>query len=203
MSIPPEAARQIVATGRVLDAKGWVPASAGNLSLRLGHDRIAITRSGVHKGRLGAGDVMLVDEAGQALDRALRPSAETLLHALVYRRFPEAGAVLHGHSIANTVLSRGGDGEVTLSGYELLKVFPGLPSHEASVALPVYANDQDMPRLAARIAERWQGMNDIPPGFLLGGHGVYVWGRDMEEAWLRLEGLEFLLDCELAERRIR
>jgi methylthioribulose-1-phosphate dehydratase len=203
MSIPPEAARQIVAAGRRLDAKGWVPASAGNFSLRLGPDRIAITRSGVHKGRLDAADVMLVDEAGQALDPALRPSAETLLHALIYRRFPEAGAVLHGHSIANTVLSRGGDGVITLAGYELLKVFPGLPTHEASVAVPVFANDQDMPRLAGRIAARWQGMNDIPPGFLLGGHGVYVWGRDMEEAWLRLEGLEFLLECELAERRMR
>lgn len=203
MSIPPEAARRIVAAGRLLDAQGWVPASAGNLSLRLAPGRIAITRSGVHKGRLAASDIMEVDEQGRAADPAQRPSAETLLHALIYRRFADAGAVLHGHSIANTVLSRHAGEAIELAGYELLKAFPGLPTHEASIALPVFANDQDMPRLAERIAARWQAMNDIPPGFLLAGHGVYVWGRDMEEASIRLEALEFLLQCELAERRMR
>lgn len=203
MAIPPEAARRIVAAGRRMDERGWVPASAGNLSVRLGPGRIAITRSGGHKGRITETDVMLVDEEGRAADPALRPSAETLLHALIYRRFADAGAVLHGHSLANTVLSRQGIEAVTIAGAELLKVFPGLPTHEASVAVPVFGNDQDMPRLAAVIAARWQGMGDIPPGFLLAGHGVYVWGRDMDEAWNRLEGLEFLLECELAERRMR
>jgi methylthioribulose-1-phosphate dehydratase len=203
MSIAREAAGLLVEAGRLLDRHGWVPASAGNLSLRLGPGRIAVTRSGVHKGRLTESDILEVDEAGDALDPSRRPSAETLLHALVYRRFPEAGAVLHGHSRANTVLSRSAGEAIELAGYELLKAFPGLATHEARIAVPVFTNDQDMPRLVERIAARWQGMNDIPPGFLLAGHGVYVWGRDMDEALIRLEALEFLLDCELAERSLR
>jgi len=140
-----------------------------------------------------------------------RPSAETGLHCGIYRRFPEAGAVLHGHSVAVTVLSRanlsnaqlssiGGDA-IRLAGYELLKAFPGLPTHHAAVALPVFDNDQDIPRLQRAVDSRWDALEDIPPGYLIRGHGIYVWGADMPAALLRLEALEFMLACEMEERR--
>lgn len=201
MSIPAEAAAAIVAAGRRMDALGWVPATAGNISVRLGPDRIAITRSGRHKGMLEAGDVMAVDAAGTAIEPGARPSYETLLHCGIYRRFPGAGAVLHGHSVANTVLSRRAGDAIRLEGYELLKVFPGGPTHETAVDLPVLDNDQDIARLQAALDALWDATPEPLPGYLIRGHGVYVWGPGMDAAMARLEALEFMLLCHLEEGR--
>ncbi|RKK04311.1 methylthioribulose 1-phosphate dehydratase [Pseudoroseomonas wenyumeiae] len=202
-AIPAPVAEAIIAAGARLDQRNWVPATAGNLSIRLPDSRVAITRSGFHKARLVPDSLMVVDLDGRPEQPGLRPSAETLLHCGAYRRFPEAGAVLHGHSIANTVLSRLAGDSITLEGYELLKAFPGLPTHEASVTLPVFDNDQDIARLQGVVEARWSRMaadeDVIPPGYLLRGHGVYVWGPDMDTALARMEALEFMLDCHLHE----
>ncbi|MFC0407848.1 methylthioribulose 1-phosphate dehydratase [Roseomonas elaeocarpi] len=202
-----EAAGIIIRAGQRMDRLGWVPATAGNISVRLPDGRIAITRSGGHKGFLTTTDVMVVDAEGRPEDPALRSSAETLLHCGAYRRFPTTGAVVHGHSIANTVLSRLSGDEILLSGYELLKAFPGLPTHEATVELPVFNNDQDIARLQRRVELRWNDMAEngtaIPPGYLIRGHGIYVWAPSMDVALARLEGLEFMLACELATAQAR
>ncbi|MDN3567234.1 methylthioribulose 1-phosphate dehydratase [Paeniroseomonas aquatica] len=195
------AAAAIAAAGRRLDRFGWVPATAGNISVRLAGDRVAITRSGGHKGFLGPEGVIQVGLDGAARRAGDRPSAETGLHCGIYRRHPGAGAVLHGHSVPATVLSRLAGETITLAGYELLKAFPGLPTHEAAVALPVFDNDQDIGRLQARIEARWEA-GPAPPGYLLRGHGIYVWGADMPQALLRLEAVEFMLRCELEARRL-
>jgi methylthioribulose-1-phosphate dehydratase len=200
---PDWAVAAIVAAGRRMDARGWVPATAGNISVRLAEDRIAITRSGGHKGFLDAGHVMQVDAAGTPLTPGMRPSAETLLHCQIYALFPDAGAVLHGHSVPGTVLSMAEPHApaIRFAGYELLKAFPGQSTHEAALDLPVVDNDQDMPRLAARLAPLLRA--GTPLGYLIRGHGVYVWGPDMDAALARLEGLEFLLACELERRRLQ
>lgn len=195
--VPAELAAQLAEAGRRMDARNWVPGSAGNLSARIDDSRIAITRSGVHKGRLTDADIIAVNYAGEALAEGQKPSAETLLHCQLYRLFPSIGAVLHGHSVAATVLSmRGG---ITFSNYELVKAF-GFATHEMDVVLPVYENDQDMVRLAAYIEPLLQ--NNPPVGYVIAGHGVYAWGTNVEHAFWRLEALEFLLQCELEQRRL-
>ena len=196
-----DAAAAIAAAGRRMDALGWVPATAGNISVRLGADEIAITRSGRHKGLMTAADVMLVDAAGASREAGARPSYETLLHCGIYRRFPDAGAVLHGHSVPNTVLSRRAEGAIRLAGYELLKAFPGGPTHDTAVSVPVLDNDQDIPRLQAALDRLWDASPDVLPGYIIRGHGVYVWGASMDHAMTRLEALEFMLRCHLEEER--
>ena len=188
-----------------MDQRGWVPATAGNISVRfreagaVGDGRIAITRSGGHKGFLERDAVMEVDLAGRAVAGG-RPSAETLLHCQIYGTFPEVGAVLHGHSVAGTVLSLAEPGAcIAFSGYELFKAFAGQHTHAATLALPLFANDQDMQRLAGVIGPH---LPDCPMGYYLRGHGAYVWAPDMDAALARLEALEFLLECELARRHI-
>lgn len=195
------AAAAIIAAGQRTDRFGWVPATAGNISVRLSGGAVAITRSGGHKGFLGPEGVIRVDANGLPLRAGDRPSAETGLHCGIYRRFPAAGAVLHGHSVAVTMLSRTGGDAIPLAGYELLKAFPGLPTHDAAIALPVFDNDQDIPRLQRAVESRWDALAEVPPGYLIRGHGIYVWGADMPEALLRLEALEFMLACELEARR--
>ncbi|MBS0560713.1 MAG: methylthioribulose 1-phosphate dehydratase, partial [Proteobacteria bacterium] len=172
---PDWAVAAIVAAGRRMDARGWVPATAGNISVRLPGGRIAITRSGGHKGFLDATHVMQVDARGAALTPGMRPSAETLLHCQIYDLFPAAGAVLHGHSVAGTVLSMADPAPaLRFAGYELLKAFEGQATHDAALDLPVVDNDQDMERLAARLAPLLRA--GAPLGYLIRGHGVYVWG---------------------------
>jgi methylthioribulose-1-phosphate dehydratase len=199
--IPEHAAQAIVEAGRRLDRLGWVPATAGNLSVRLGGRRLAVTVSGRHKGLLHPEDVIAVDLDGVAEDTARRASAETLLHCGIYRRFPDAGAVLHAHSVPNTVLSMRAGNRLTLAGYELLKAFPGLPTHDAEVTVPVVDNDQDIARLQRGLDALWDAAAGIPPGYLIRGHGCYVWARDMPAALARLEALEFMLACELEKGR--
>ncbi|WP_206932027.1 methylthioribulose 1-phosphate dehydratase [Roseococcus thiosulfatophilus] len=200
--LPAEAVEAIRAAGRRLDQRGWVPATAGNISLRLADGRIAITRSGFHKGFIPEDGVMAVDLHGRPEASNLRPSAETGLHCGIYRRFPKVGAALHGHSVPATVLSRRGGHHLELAGYELLKAFPGLPTHEASIRLPILDNDQDIARLQARVERVWDATPDVPPGYILRGHGVYVWAEDMPGALMRLEALEFMLECELEAARL-
>jgi methylthioribulose-1-phosphate dehydratase len=196
--VPHNLADALAEAGRRMDARNWVPGSAGNLSARIDDQTIAITRSGVHKGRLTADDVIAVDYAGNALAKGTKPSAETLLHCQLYRLFPPVGAVLHGHSVAATVLSM--QGAITFSNYEILKAF-GFATHELDVVLPVYENDQDIARLAAWIEPLL--VRDPPVGYVIAGHGVYAWGTSVEHAYWRLEALEFLLSCELERRRIK
>ena len=190
---------EIVRAGQRMDQRGWVPATAGNISVRIGADRVAITASGNHKGFLTPDMVMQVDLAGTPLTNA-RPSAETLLHCQIYRLDASVGAVLHGHSVAATVLSITEPGPIRLSQYEVLKVFEGQTTHDTALELPVFDNDQDIARLAA-IAEATIAAG-TPLGYLIRGHGVYMWGPNMNAALARLEGLEFLLACELEKRKL-
>ncbi|MCQ8278795.1 methylthioribulose 1-phosphate dehydratase [Acetobacteraceae bacterium KSS8] len=183
-----------------MDRFGWVPSVGGNISVRLDAERIAITRSGGRKGFLTREGVMVVDLHGASLTEGGRPSAETGLHCQIYRAFPDVGAVLHGHSIAATVLSRVVEGDgIVLSGYEMIKAFAGQTTHEARVVVPLLDNDQDIDRLSGIVAGR---LNGPVPGYVLRGHGVYAWGRDADQALMHLEALEFLLDCEFQARKI-
>lgn len=193
------AAPAIVETGRRLDARGLAPATAGNYSMRLADGSIAVTVSGAHKGRLTEAQVMRVSPEGASLD-GKKPSAETLLHCLVYAVDPGAGAVLHTHSVAGTVLSRAlpGDG-ITLSDYELLKVYPGTGTHAVSVTLPLVYNSQDMAALAAELRPLLERQSPLLPVFYIRGHGLYAWGPTMAAAENIVEGSEFLLACAWEE----
>jgi len=76
-AIPVEAAEYIIRAGRRMDQRGWVPATAGNISVRIKGPRIAITRSGGHKGFLDSFSVIEVDLDGTPVARNVKPSAET------------------------------------------------------------------------------------------------------------------------------
>lgn len=194
------AAAELVRVGRMAAERGWVPATSGNFSLRLDGDEAAITVSGAHKGELGVDRIMRVDLQGRPLEDK-RPSAETLLHVQLYRRDPAVRAVFHTHSVGGTVLSRLAGDELVLAGFEVMKAFAGVDTHETTLRIPVFANDQDMTRLATRVAAVLDGGNPLP-GYLIAGHGLYTWGASVAEALRHLEAFEFLFQCELETRRL-
>ena len=195
-------AGELITNIRELGQAGWTPATSSNFSERIDAGHVAITVSGRNKARLTEDDLMVVDLDGRPVATELRPSAETLLHTQLYKRFPEIGCVLHTHSRTQTVASRlfAAQGHVRFEGYELQKAFHGNTTHEGAIDLPVFPNTQDMPELAARV----DAALDAGPlwGYLIDGHGLYAWGRTMAEARRHLEAFEFLLGCELDLRRL-
>ena len=187
-------AQELVDAGRFIDSRGWVPATSGNFSARLADGRIAMTVSGRHKGRLTLADIMLVDSAGQSLD-GQKPSAEALLHTGIYRRYPDIRAVLHPHSPGATLLSRLQADAVVLENYELLKALSGIQTHETRITVPVFTNDQDIPRLSEAV-DAWLDRHPETHGYIIASHGFYTWGSSVAEAVRQVEALEFLFEIE-------
>lgn len=196
---------ELIATGRWMSQRGFLPATSGNLSCRLTSARVAVTASGGDKGALREEDILVADIA---VDPPARASAETPLHLQLYRDRPECGAVLHGHSLVSTLLSQAcaDQDAILLAGYELLKAFSGVRSHDTVVEVPVIANSQDMDGLAAHVAARLSqhrpGVRPAPC-YLLAGHGFYAWGETLAEARRHVEALDFLLTCEWEKMRTR
>ena len=156
-----------------------------------------ITASGGHKGELTAANFLIADLDGRPQDAARKASYETLLHSQIYRRVygrAHAGAVLHTHSVANTVLSRRHD-KLNLAGYELLKVLDGVTTHDTGVEIPVFENDQDIARLSAMVDDHMT-RGKAQHGYLIRGHGLYAWGETVAVARHRVEALEFIFECE-------
>ena len=193
----------IADTARELSALGWTPATSSNFSMRIDANHAAITISGRHKGRLGRDDIMLIDLHGNAVGTDARPSAETALHTQIYRRWPEMCAVLHTHSRTQSVASRlfAGNGVARLQGWELQKAITGYHTHDSVLEIPVFPNTQHMPELVAQV-DAWLDAGKPLHAYLIDGHGIYTWGRDMAETHRHLEALEFLLGCELDLRKL-
>ena len=198
--IDPAAVAELAAFGRFAAGHDWVPATSGNFSRRLDSQHIAITRTGVDKGAIGAADLAVV-----ALNEPVPAgvSAETPLHVARYRADAKIGAIVHIHSVAATVLSRVDcvDGAAALEGFEMHKALAGFTTHESVVRIPIFKNAQDTAELARHVEERLAGGCEVP-GYLLAGHGLYAWGESMEVARRHVEALEFLLRCALEERRM-
>ena len=179
-------------------SRGWSPATSSNYSIKLSENSCAITASGKHKGLLTAADIMQVNFQGEALTPQ-KPSAETLLHTQLYQDLPWIGSVLHTHSKAAVLLSMWLQKQdlVQINGYELLKAFYGVESHTETVWLPIFENNQDIEALSQEVSQCLSQHEGEPVvGYLIRGHGLYTWGRDISECFKHLEALEYLLECE-------
>jgi methylthioribulose-1-phosphate dehydratase len=191
------AAAGLAELGRRAHARGWALGTSGNFSAVVAQQplRLAITRSGVDKGQLAAEHVLEVDDRGRVTGGAGRPSAETAIHlAVVAAR--GAGAVAHTHSLWSTLLSdaHAEAGGLAIEGYEMLKGLSGVDTHEHREWLPIVENAQDWEREAEALA-RTLAAHRQAHGFLIRRHGLYTWGRDLDEAARHLEVLEFLLEA--------
>jgi methylthioribulose-1-phosphate dehydratase len=190
-----EVATQLAEIGRQCYARGWALGTSGNFSAVVNRDplRLAITTSGVNKGTLSAAEVVEIDQDCEVVAGSGRPSAEASLH-LAIARGRGAGAVLHTHSIWSTILSDAAEEDgLAIEGYEMLKGLGGVGTHEHREWLPILDNTQDwaaaVPQVEAILAEHPEAH-----GFLIRRHGLYTWGRDLDEAKRHVEILEFLFE---------
>lgn len=193
----------IVALSHLFYAKNWSLATSSNYSMVLSKDplKVLITASGKDKQLLTENDFVIVDANGELADSPSgehKQSAETLLHTVIAAQ-PGVGAVLHTHSVASTVLSNKycSRGHIEIQGFEMIKAISldGLKvSHETCIKLPIFANSQNMVALSKLVNQNYAS---LPKGFLIAGHGLYAWGKDLSEAKRHVEGYEFLFEVLL------
>jgi methylthioribulose-1-phosphate dehydratase len=175
--------------------RGWVLGTSGNFSALIGHEPLSlcITASGNEKGGLSGEHFLEVDGDGKVTGGEGKPSAETLLHLAIYRLRPDAGSILHTHSVWGTILSDKffEQGAIEIQGYEMLKGLAGVTTHEHNEILPIVENSQDYIALSHVIENV---LNDSPDihGVYLRRHGLYTWGKDIAEAKRHIEIFEFL-----------
>ncbi|HSH02133.1 MAG TPA: class II aldolase/adducin family protein [Anaerolineae bacterium] len=172
--------QQIVQIGQLMYQKGFICASDGNISARLGPNRILITPSGLHKGLLTTDQLLIVTDEGQVVDRShdLRPTSELPMHLAVYRYRSDVEAVVHAHppitialSIANISLAECLLPEAIL----FLGLVPTTEYATPSSEENVRAIQNIIPNHDALILQR---------------HGSLTVGRDPMQAFMRLETLE-------------
>lgn len=183
--------QQVADIARSLYARGWMPGTAGNISVRTG-DSAVITGSGLSKGELTADDMVTVRIAdSRPVTSTRRPSAETAVHTAIYRA-TAARAVVHIHPPHATAQSIDASDVLRFSGYELIK---GLAKAQ-TIDIPVFANHSDVARIGADIERHLTNHPDAAPALVIAGHGVTAWGDGLEQARDRAECLEAI--CELA-----
>lgn len=192
-----EIASSLAAVARGFHGRGWLLGTSGNLSAVVQREplQLAMSPSGVDKGELKPEQLLSIDENARVVSgHSGKPSDETPLHLRIVKE-RGAGAVLHTHSIWNTILSDlyAADGGVAIEGYEMLKGLQGVRTHEHSEWLPIIDNSQDMPALAETIAQTLD-KHQAAHGFLVRRHGLYTWGETLAQAKRHIEIFEFLLE---------
>lgn len=203
----------LVEIARQLYARGWMAGTAGNLSARAtpaecgaGRDAFWITASGVPKGQLEERDFLMIEiDSGEVLYRAsadAKPSAEANIHRAVYRLFSQVTTCLHGHSVDAALAVHDlapHATELPLPPLEMIKGL-GVWDEKPKVGLPLFQNHVDVQNIADDIGERFRNSPPAVPALMIRNHGVTVWGSSLQEAFNRLECLEFLLSFVARKR---
>ncbi len=187
MSAQQQLKQDIVRICRMLHRKNYLAATDGNVSVRLG-DRVLVTPSGVHKGLMEPDQVITVDLEGSVIAGAGKPSSEIQMHLLAYRLRPDVHAVVHAHLPYAT--------SCTLAGISLLE--PILP--EVVITL---GGIPTAPYATPGTAEVPAAIRDFIRDFdaiLLARHGAMTVGRDVTDAYNKMEKLEHTARVVLAAR---
>lgn len=192
-----DAAKHLAAAASEFYRRGWVLGTSGNFSsmIETVPIRICITASGNEKGGLDERHFLEIDGSGEVISGEGKPSAETALHLAIYRLIPEAGSILHTHSVWGTILS---DvyferGAIEIAGYEMLKGLAGVKTHLHREKVPIIENSQDYEALSREIEAVIKKDPGIH-GIYLRRHGLYTWGESVSEAKRHIEIFEFLFE---------
>lgn len=188
--------QQLAETIRAYHQKGWSPATSTNYSFRTTVDsqQIFVSRSGIDKSQFQPEDFLCVDFKGNpsAEFAGIKPSAETLIHCVLYDLFPETQVILHSHSVYSVLMSQQFEYEIAFEGYEIQKGFAGQTTHENKIHIPILPNTQDMHEFASWMRESRDRFENH--SFVIRNHGTYAWGKNLFEAKRHLETLEYLLE---------
>ncbi len=174
-----EAKKALVDIGRRIYEKGFVAANDGNISCKVDPNTIWITPTGVSKGFMTSDMMIKMDLDGKIIAGKLKPSSEFKMHLRVYKENPEVKAVTHAHPPIATSFA--------IAGISLDKaILPEAVVQLGSVLVAPYATpgSQGVPDSIAPYCKTYNGV-------LLANHGALSWGKDIYEAYYRMESIEY------------
>ena len=159
-------------------ANGWVAANDGNISIRIGPNTVLCTPTGMSKGYLTTDQLIKVDMDGNKIDGDLEPSSEVKMHLDIYKSKENIGAVVHAHppfatgfAVAGIALDECIMPEIIISLGSIPLTRFGTPStSEIPDSVRPYLKEHDV--------------------FLLENHGALSIGKDVYQAYYRMESLE-------------
>ncbi len=180
----------IVEVGRRIWERGYVAASDGNLSVRLPDGRILVTPTGRSKGFLAPEDLVLVDANGRKVAGSLAATSELPMHLFAYQARPDVHAIVHAHPPKATGFAVAGEHLAQCVLPEVILTLGGVPLTE-------YATPST-PEVPASIERYIRNYNAM----LLRSHGVLTLGRDIYEAYFRMETVEHFAEITLVAKAL-
>jgi L-fuculose-phosphate aldolase len=178
----------IVEVGRRMYARGYTASNDGNISVRLGPDRLLMTPKSVCKGFMTPDMMCITDLEGRKLQGARDPSSEMLMHLEVYRQRPDVQAVVHAHPPTATGFAVAG---IPLDRAVLAEVLTTL----GSIPIAEYAtpSTKELPEAVRKYIKAHDGM-------LLANHGALTVGGDLYGAYFKMETIEHFAKISLVAR---
>ena len=180
----------IVEVGRRMYARGYTASNDGNISVRLGPDRLLMTPKSVCKGFMTPDMMCITDLEGHKIQGDRDPSSETLMHLEVYRQRPDVQAVVHAHPPTATGFAVAG---IPLDRAVLAEVLTTL----GSIPIAEYAtpSTQELPEAVRKYIKAHDGM-------LLANHGALTVGADLFAAYYKMETIEHFAKISLVARML-
>jgi L-fuculose-phosphate aldolase len=188
MSLESALRADIVEVGRRMYARGYTASNDGNVSVRLGTDRLLMTPKGVCKGFMTPDMMCITDLQGRKLEGERDPSSEILMHLEVYRQRVDVQAVVHAHPPTATGFAVAG---IPLDKAVLAEVVTTL----GSIPIAEYAtpSTQELPDAVRKYIKAHDGM-------LLANHGALTVGTDLFSAYYKMETIEHFAKISLVAR---
>jgi len=182
----------IVEVGRRLWTRGFVASNDGNISVRIGPDRLLMTPASVSKGFMKPDMMVVTDLEGTLVSGApgRKPSSEIKMHLVAYRERPDVGAVVHAHPPLSTGFAVAG---IPLDRAVLAEVVTTL----GSIPIADYATPST-PALAESVAPYVKAHD----GLLLANHGALALGADLFGAYYKMETIEHFARISLVARML-
>ena len=180
----------IVEIGRRMYARGYTASNDGNISVRLGSDRLLMTPKSVCKGFMTPDMMCITDLDGKKLQGDRDPSSEMLMHLEVYRQRPDVRAVVHAHPPTATGFAVAG---IPLNRAVLAEVLTTL----GSIPIAEYAtpSTRELPEAVRQYIKAHDGM-------LLANHGALTVGADLFAAYYKMETIEHFAHISLVARML-
>ena len=178
----------IVEIGRRMYARGYTASNDGNISVKLGPDRLLMTPKSVCKGFMTPDMMCVTDLEGRKIQGDRDPSSEMLMHLEVYRQRPDVQAVVHAHPPIATGFAVAG---IPLDRAVLAEVLTTL----GSIPIAEYAtpSTRELPEAVRKYIKAHDGM-------LLANHGALTVGTDVYSAYYKMETIEHFAKISLVAR---
>jgi L-fuculose-phosphate aldolase len=185
-----DARRDIVEVCRAVYQRGWIAATDGNVSVRLGPDRVLATPTGIHKGKMSEGDLLVVDMRGEVVRGSRRPSSELRMHLAAYEERPDVRAVVHAHPTNCIAFSLAGVSLAQCLLPEIVFTFGSIPTTAYTTPTTEEVPDE---------IRTW--LRDFD-AMILDRHGSLTVGADVHAAYDKLERMEHVAEITFRARQL-